>query len=163
MKTQNAIPARRQENSAQLVSLRRIRFVCPFCRRTYARSLSLVRLGPGVQKCSHCLRTFADGSIEWPAATQQQKREFLFPDRGRFYLMGELVLGGILLAAEAKQSRGSDFAFLLTWTACLAVLPLAMRLAFCWYQIRGSIIRHQRQQLVQAGYAPSAASEAWPK
>jgi hypothetical protein len=104
-----------------------------------------------------------DGSIEWPQATAKQKREFLFPERGWFYLVGELFLGGMLVVAEARQSRGNDFAFLLVATIVVALVPLLLRLFFCWHQIRHSVIRYQRQQLIQAGFAPDIASEAWPK
>ena len=64
---------------------RQLKFSCPYCRRVYARSISPVHLGPGARRCPRCHREFADGSIEWPVLSQNQKIQYVFPDVLRVY------------------------------------------------------------------------------
>lgn len=83
----------------------RYKFVCPFCERVYAKSLSHVLLGPGIHPCKSCHRTFADHLSERPAATTGQMHESRFPEKGIFYLVGNLAPGILLSLGESHHLR----------------------------------------------------------
>jgi len=144
-----------------MTSLRPLKFSCPFCRRVYARSLSRVRLGPGIRRCRRCGRIFTDGSIEWPEADPKQRREYLFPERGVIYVIGEVAIGVVLALLERKS--WTECLALAVWLAAVGLLLLSFRLIYCRFKIRQSNFRYQKKLLETMGYGVAATAEAWPK
>lgn len=133
---------------------RRLRFRCSYCRTVFARSLSVVRLGPGNRRCRKCGREFADGSIEWPAATGDQKKEYLFPEVFWPYL----VIG---LAAEATLGLGElpnchDVFLVAVCGDAIIVVPAIAYWIRCVREIKMSDDRYQRRILADAGYTDHA-------
>lgn len=126
------------------------KFVCPFCKHVYGKSLSRVLLGPGIHQCKSCQQTFADHSIERPAATPEQIRESLFPENGIFYLGGNVAFGILLSLATSHHLR--DPLLLAIVCAWIAFLPPAFRFLGCGLQIRKSSTRYQRPRRIDAGY-----------
>lgn len=133
---------------------------CPFCRRVYAQTVSNVRLGPGVRRCSKCGRTFRDGSIEWPDASRDERREYLFPAVARISLLGELILAS-LLGLLARADRSGEIAIAI-FVFLLAVFPWLLRLIICRLFIQRSIVRHRKQALSRMGYKVMPEAGAWP-
>jgi hypothetical protein len=144
-----------------MIFSRQFKFACPFCRRIYARSLSRVLLGPGNRQCMKCHRTFFDDSIEWPAASRMQKREYLFPERALVYFVAN-VLFGVGLAFAARPYSHDELAVAMFF-AGIALCPLLVRLVLCEFKIRQSMSRYEKALLAQAGYSSGSAVGSWPK
>jgi len=139
----------------------RRKFVCPFCRRVYAKSTSRILLGPGTRQCSGCSRIFADSSIEWPIAKRGDKIEYLFPVRELVYVVGGALFGAAL--ASTARPHWRDVMVIAIWGACIAVLPLVVHLIGRMFRIQESIGRYQRHMLTKAGYSAETVGETWPK
>lgn len=139
----------------------RLRFRCPFCRRVYARSRSKVLLGPGSRKCDGCHQTFADGSVEWPSATWQQKREYLLPSREIGFAVGNWLFGVLLSLAAWPHLR--DVIAIELFTTLIVAVMLLVRATGRLLEIRESMARYQRKSLAKLGYSPTRATEAWPR
>ena len=140
---------------------KRTRFVCPFCRRVFAKSFSRIRLGPTSRRCKGCGRVFADRSIEWPTASPSDKIEFLFPPRVIVYLTGNIILG-VVLGLKDSANR-ADFLTLMIFGGAIVAVPLVIHLIRCKVQIRDSIIRYQNRVLTDAGYDSARTEEAWQR
>jgi hypothetical protein len=109
-----------------------------------------VRLGRGVLRCKKCGREFADGSIERPAATRKQKKEYLFPN----VLWPYLLIG---LAAEAALGLGElpnwhDVLLVALYGDAILVVPVIAYWVRCLREIKASDDRYQRRILAEAGY-----------
>jgi hypothetical protein len=137
------------------------KFACPACHQIYGKSLSRILLGPGTRRCKKCGHTFADGSVEWPVANRRDKMEYFFPVRLRVYLLGSMFLGGALAVAESVNH--GDLLFLILWGVGLAMLPVSLHLIGCAIQIHSSNVRFKKQVLMNAGYRPERANEAYPR
>ena len=130
---------------------RRLRFRCPYCRAVFARSLSVVRLGPGgVRHCEKCGRVFADGSIEWLAATRSQKKEYLFPPVLWPYLLIGLAVDAALGLGELP--RWHDVLIVALYGDVLLVIPLIAYWLRCLREIRTSDDRYRRRVLAHVGF-----------
>lgn len=66
--------------------------VCPHCSADQGRSLSRIRLGPGREACSMCLREYR-GSKEWPDMSLAEKLEYILPPTVSVYLGLATLLG----------------------------------------------------------------------
>jgi hypothetical protein len=129
---------------------RRLKFRCPYCRRVYARSLSNVRLGPSRRKCANCGREFLDGAVEWPAATREQRMEYLFPEVLRVNLLLGFLFALLLSLAELPYWRGVLEVAL--WEMGIILIPIMVYVVRCLVRIRASVGRYERSMLSEAGY-----------
>lgn len=137
-----------------------IRFRCPRCKHVYARSLSEVILGSGTRKCSHCHFVFADGAVEWPNTTEEQRREYLFPLKVKVAIVMESILA---FALGYVGGQGLDVWSVVLFSLALILVWLLCRLAICKLEIRASIERYEKMQLAKAGYAFGRGTEAMPR
>src|SRR3984957_2401398 len=140
---------------------RRYKYACPYCGHVYARSLSSILLGPGTRHCKKCRYTFFDDSIEWPAASSKQKREYLFPERTVVYFVANVLLGFALGLAARPYSR--DELAVAMFFAGFASLPLLVRLLCCAFQIRDSTNRRETARLREAGYPSDSVARSWSR
>ena len=139
---------------------RLIKLACPYCGHVYARSLSGLNLGPGVRRCAHCKRTFADGSVEWPRASHAVKLEYLFPAVLRAYFVAGLLFGAAF--AFTAWPYWHDILVIAIWEAGIMSLSSLMYWISCAIQIRLSVVRHRRRMLADAGYREDPAG-TWVK
>ena len=140
---------------------RRYKFACPYCRHVYARSLSRVLLGPGTRHCKKCRHRFFDDSMEWPAASSKQKREYLFPERAVAYFAANVLLGVALALAARPYSR--DELAVATFFAGFASLPLLARLLRCAFEIRHSTNCRETARRLEAVYTSGSVAGSWPR
>jgi hypothetical protein len=142
-----------------MISVRRIKLRCPFCRAVYEKSISLVRLGPGIQTCAKCDQSFSDGSVEWPLATTAQRREYLFPRQGIAFFAGNIIVGSALVLLT--RPRLQEGFLLIAFAVALTAIPTVVYYLRCAIRIRRSVERHNAALLRNAGYHSGAISEAW--
>ncbi len=137
------------------------RLRCPRCRRVFARSLSVVRLGSGTHTCLYCGHTFADGSIEWPTAALSIKIDYLLPRIVRVYLVVGFLVETLL--ALSALPYWNDVRFLEIFGASLVLMPLLIYWVRCSFEIRRSTARYEMQLLTRAGYGPATREVVRPR
>jgi hypothetical protein len=123
----------------------------------FAKSFSRVRLGSGTHKCAHCLRTFPDGSVEWPTVSGAARAEYLFPAVLRAYICVALVIAGLNSLRELPNWRDVWAIAILGCSLCM--IPLMAYWVSRALEIQRSVARFEKQALAEAGYGGSLGAQ----
>jgi hypothetical protein len=129
------------------VTIPYVKRLCPYCGHHFGIILdrSAIRLGPGTRTCDNCGEIFADGSIEWPELTQDQKRQFLFGDlRWLAFFIGGFAL--LVILVGINEPGGGKFISMILE----ALVGLGIGLLGVFYLICGLHIWRSKKRYLAA-------------